>query len=463
MNKKRFLVLIGIGLLGVIILLLLQQERTITIQIEGQAMPVTTSARRVAEILDQAGFPLSPEDQVSPAPNTRIREGDTITLTQASHISILADGEVQTITSTERIPSLWLDQAEITLSPDDRIILNGQDTDPKSRVLFQPRISLEIRRAITISLESDGRTWSIRSSAPTLGQALWDASFQLTASDVLRPAPETPLTGDLSAILIPGQQIQVIADGQTVSATTSASTVGEALAQTGFALQGLDYSIPAEDAPLPDNGSIQIVRVVEQVVINQEAIPYQTVFQPLDDVEIDNYRVAKLGQVGIAAQRVRIKYEDGEEVSQSVEDQWTLREAVDRVEGYGTKIVVRTENTPDGPIEYWRKVNVWATSYSPCNSGVDQCLYSTSSGIPVTKGVVAVMIDWYRVMVSQNVYIPGYGSAVIADVGPGWVGRYWIDLGYEDDGYIPWAKWVDVYFTTPVPPADKILYVLPHK
>jgi 3D (Asp-Asp-Asp) domain-containing protein len=95
---------------------------------------------------------------------------------------------------------------------------------------------------------------------------------------------------------------------------------------------------------------------------------------------------------------------------------------------------------------------MYATSYSPCNSGSSTCYYGTSSGIPVAHGVVAMIRDWYLALKGVRVYIPGYGTAVVADVGGGFDdGRAWIDLGYSDSDYVGWSQWVTVYFLAPAP------------
>ena len=57
-----------------------------------------------------------------------------------------------------------------------------------------------------------------------------------------------------------------------------------------------------------------------------------------------------------------------------------------------------------------------------------------------------------------NMYIPGYGKAVAADIGGGVIGR-WIDLGYSDNDYVPWHSWVTVYFLWP--PPDVIVWIVP--
>jgi len=195
-------------------------------------------------------------------------------------------------------------------------------------------------------------------------------------------------------------------------------------------------------------------------------IPFWTEYQLVEDLEIDQVRVVQFGEYGLQVKRVRIRYEDRVEVDRTVDDEWRAREPKPRIEGYGTKIVWRTVNTPDGPIEYWRVLNLFATSYSPCRSDTPDgsCAYSTAGKLPVQKGVAAVRYKWWFYMNDSHwVYVPGYGSAVISDVGggapPG--NFYWIDLGYSDDDYVPWAQWVTVYFTRPFPPPQDILYILP--
>ena len=96
-------------------------------------------------------------------------------------------------------------------------------------------------------------------------------------------------------------------------------------------------------------------------------------------------------------------------------------------------------------------MKVYATSYSPCRSGTSSCISGTASGAKVSKGIIAVTSAWYRRMGGQSVYVPDYGKAVIGDVGGGIPGRYWIDLGYEDDNFEAWSKDTTLYFLTPIP------------
>ncbi len=60
---------------------------------------------------------------------------------------------------------------------------------------------------------------------------------------------------------------------------------------------------------------------------------------------------------------------------------------------------------------------------------------TTASGLPLQKGVAAV--DTSLVPFFTQMYVPGYGEVIAADIGGGVIGR-WIDLGYSDDDYVPW-------------------------
>jgi 3D (Asp-Asp-Asp) domain-containing protein len=161
--------------------------------------------------------------------------------------------------------------------------------------------------------------------------------------------------------------------------------------------------------------------------------------------------VVQAGQLGVVIQRERLRLEDGVEAGRTKEGEWTAAEPQDQITARGTRAVARSLDTPEGPIEYYRATTMYATSYSPCQQGYEKCSLSTSSGTPLKKGVVAVTLAWYRLLAGSRVYIPGYGVGVIADVGGGIPGTYWIDLGYSEEDYQQWSQTVTVYFLTPIP------------
>jgi len=205
MSLRRILIPVIIGsLIGLTLLLTPGRSKTVTISVEGQSFQVTTSARNVSDALQEAGFMLQQEDEVDPSPTTQLKDGMAISLTQAMQVSLLTDGENIQIRTTQRIPAIWLAQAGLSLNEADRILIHNQPHPPEQAVPFQQEITAQIRRAVSVTLQSGSETWVINTSAPTLGQGLWESGFSFSVSDLLIPASETPLNGALSARLVPG-------------------------------------------------------------------------------------------------------------------------------------------------------------------------------------------------------------------------------------------------------------------
>jgi 3D (Asp-Asp-Asp) domain-containing protein len=282
---------------------------------------------------------------------------------------------------------------------------------------------------------------------------LWEAGIQPGPADRLSENPAALVSETNTIAYLPARAVTIQARGQQLTTRSTAETVGQALAEAGVALQGVDYSQPAEDLPLPEDGVIRVVRVREEINLKENLVPYGSKVAPDPDVELDQSRVTVAGQYGINVSRERVRYEDGQAVSRTADSEWTASQPVDQTLGYGTKVVVKTLDVPGGPIEYYRAVQVYATSYSPCRLGTGdgRCNWTTSSGARLTKGIIAVRLSWYRMFGGQRVYVPGYGYGVIGDVGGGLPDRYWIDLGFDEDTYQPIVGWTTLYFLTPVP------------
>jgi resuscitation-promoting factor RpfB len=374
-------------------------------------------------------------------------------------VTVLDGTQIHTLQTNHRGPLDLLLQAGVILGPNDKVLLNGTRISLDQAAPQTDSVTLEIRRALTLTiLTPDGQPRTLQTTARTVGDALQEAGIPLHVGDHVDPTPETAITGPLTVTFTPSREVTITTGGSVVSVFTSAGSVGEALAEAGMPLLGLDYSLPSENEALPADGQIRIVQVRESVVFSQKPIAFESEFQASAEVELDQQQVLQPGQPGLTVSRVRVRYEDGQEVSRLTESETTVRPPQKRIVGYGTQVVVKTAVVDGVAIEYWRAVQMFATSYSPCRSAADRCYPGTSSGKPVKKGVTAVVHRWYVYMQGQPVYIPGYGHATIEDVGGGIPGRYWIDLGYSDADYEQWGEWVTVYFLTPVP--QNIIFVL---
>jgi resuscitation-promoting factor RpfB len=449
-SRKAVILLVVILLIG--IALVLGLRKTVTVHVDGQSQTVTTYAFTVGNLFHVLEITLSPLDELSPTLDSWLKNGDQITLIHAIPVQILADGQLRSLYSADRTPESLFTSAGLTVLPGDQVLSNGQEIDPSQPFPDNLRsLSLQIIRLIGYSLTENGKTTDLTSTAQTLGSALWAAGYAIFDTDQLNPPAYTPLTPGLSATLKPSNQVTIHAQGISVTAQTAAMTVGEALADAELSIQSLDYSIPSAEAPVPSDGEIRLVHVTEEVQVEQSPLAFETEYQPDPDLVIDNQSILQPGEYGLSAQRVRVRYEDSQEVSRQVESQWIASPPQPRIIGYGTSVVMQTTVVDGVTIQYWRALNMYATSYHPAGVGS-----TTASGLPLKKGVAAVdtsIIPFYTQM-----YVPGYGSVLAADIGGGVNGRI-IDLGYSDDDYVPWHQSVTVYFLWP-PPAN-IVWTIP--
>jgi uncharacterized protein YabE (DUF348 family) len=434
------------------IALILGLHKTVTLNIDGESQLITTYAFRVGELLNSQDISLSPLDKLTPSQDAWLKNNETVTLLHAIPVQILADGVISTIYSSERTPSSLLTQAEVQKSPGDLLLSNGQTVDPnQSFPLNSQSISLQVIRSISFTLSTDGKTQTLTSPAPTLGSALWAAGYSLFVADQLIPPAHTPIAPGLVATLTHSHLAIIHTQFDDVVIRTAASTVGEALEAANLSPQGLDYSLPAPDDPIPPGQEMQLVRVTEQVLVETTPLPFETEFQPVSDLDLDSQSIIQTGEYGLTAQRVRIRYEDGQEVTRTVDSQWVASQPQPRIIGYGIQVVMQTTTIDGVTIQYWRELNMYATSYHPSEVGD-----TTASGLPLKKGVAAV--DTSIIPMYTQMYVPGYGEAIAADIGGGVIGR-WIDLGYSDSDYVPWHQWVTVYFLWP--PPDNIVWIIP--
>jgi uncharacterized protein YabE (DUF348 family) len=376
----------------------------------------------------------------------------------ASAVMILDGGQIHTLVTNERLPANLLTEAGISFAPNDQLLVNGLPF-PLQQTLPAGLDTLQVRRAMTITLLTPGGQQEMVTAARTVGEALHEAGVQLYATDFIDPPTDIPISEGMTITYRPSRELTVTTSDGNLTIRTSAGTVGAALAGAGIPLTGLDYSLPAESEALPADGQVRVVRVSESVQLIQKSIPFETETVPSPEVELGQQEIAQPGKEGLAVARTRIRYEDGEEVSRVVEAESVVRPPQTRIVNTGTDIVMKTTTVGGETLEYWLAYEMYATIYSPCNSGTGGCSYSTASGLRAGRGVVAMDRSMYNYLQGARIYVPGYGYAVVGDVGGGYlieeligVSRYrWIDLGFNDNNIVDMSGWHTVYFLAPAP------------
>jgi len=425
----------------------------VTLIVDGTPRSLHTHQETVGALLLDLGLELYPEDLVIPSPDEPLQPNMAVYITHARPVLIHADGQAYLIrTHATSIDGILAD-AGLSMQPHDRI---NMEPVPASS---EATLHLRLRRAVPVTLHEDGRQIELYTTATTVGGALRQAGLALYLADRVEPDLGQPLSAGMHIYIQRSLPVTVLVDGRTIRTRTHRDQVGPLLADLGIVLTGEDYTRPGPEAPLTADMTIEVVRVAERFLIQQQPIPFDIVWQPDPELEIDNQRLLQAGEPGVLEQRLRLRYENGQEVSRTVENAYVAVPPTTKIIGYGTQIVVRQLDTPQGPLEYWRVIRMLATSYSASTAGTSRSASwygRTAGGCTMDNGIVAVssMIPW-----KSYVYVPGYGIGYACDRGGAIHGRR-IDLGYRDEDLVLWHRWVDVYLLTPVPPADQIDYIL---
>lgn len=420
-----------------------------------------THQTTVGGALREAGIELLPEDVVLPEASSPLNRNDTIVIRRAKLVRLSVDGSEPVWIRTQRSRGAEvLADLGFALTVNDSVLVNGGFDDllparshgqPDAGIKI-PDAHIEFRRAVPLAIqEIGGQTTTIKTTARTVGEALLQAGFMIYLADQVVPSPGTVIQPNMQVTIERAKPVTIWVDGRQVRTRTLHDTVADVLAEMNILLLEQDYTRPALHEPVAAGSEIRVVRVKREIQVDQDYIPFETLWQADPELELDAQIMGQPGAPGVRERRSRVTFEDGLEVKRELVADFVAREPQPRIYKYGTKIVIRTLDTPQGPVQYWRKIRMLATSYSSSTAGVsrDKSWYGrTRCGQTMRMGIVAV--DPRVIPLGTNVYVPDYGVGNACDTGSAIIGKR-IDLGYDDHNLKLWYRWVDVYLLTPVP------------
>ncbi len=460
--KRIGLVLLGVALTASIVAAgYLAAQEQYSLYVDGELHTVDGNYETVADVITAAGLDLRAEDLVQPSPQTAAAPEQAIQITRAREITIRDENGTRTAWTQQPTLGAFFAEAGINVGRTDQI--RADDAPIGFHELEQTSLPsvVEIGNFKRITIHDGDETEVLRTAVHTVGEALREADITVYAADGVEPPPGSWLTPGMEVHVRRSVPLTVHVDGRVIQTRSHHTNAADVLAEMGIGLVGMDYVRPNADTELQPGSIVEVVRVTEDFRIEDEPIPYETRYQGTDQLEIDNRALLQSGVPGVTRKRIRVRYENGTAVDETIDGEWVAREPVDEIIGYGTNIVVRSVETPDGYYEYWRVVRMRVTSYTAASSGKppDHPAYGiTASGLRAGTGIVAV--DPSVIPFRSWVYVPGYGAGFAGDTGGGVKGR-WIDLGYTQSDYESWSGYVDVYYLTPVPEPDDINYLIP--
>ena len=112
-----------------------EQAKQVAIEIDQKDISIWTTKKTVGDMLDEAGIELSEHDKVSPGPEERLGDNNTISVEQAYEFTLIDEGQKRKYWTTSTTIEEFLKSENIQLDEFDRLEGNKEDVvDPNSVV-----------------------------------------------------------------------------------------------------------------------------------------------------------------------------------------------------------------------------------------------------------------------------------------------------------------------------------------
>jgi uncharacterized protein YabE (DUF348 family) len=183
-------------------------NKSVTVDIDGEAHQVSTYAGTVGEVLADEGIQVGSHDALSPSPNAAINDDGKIVLQRGRQLHLTIDGQkrdfwVRANTVGEALQQLNLsaDGAKLSQSADKEIPLNG--------------MSVEVKTLKNITFFDGGNApQAMKTNAVTAGELLKDLKLSLGPEDTITPGADVKITN--------GAEVRITRNGVTVINQTEA-------------------------------------------------------------------------------------------------------------------------------------------------------------------------------------------------------------------------------------------------
>lgn len=303
--------------------------------------------------------------------------------------------------------------------------------------------------AKSVTLVDEGQMSVVLTRADEVGELLAEQAIELGPHDRL----SLPLEADVehgSLIRIErAKAMTVQVDGRTERLYTTADTVGEALADAGIAVAADDRVTPSPDAAVTDGLTVKVVRVRKEIVETQHPIAFEVIRKKDATLPQGKEKVVQTGKEGVLVKRTERIYENGELVAERVLSREVRKPSVDQIVAVGTKKPevtaasyaaageARTIQLAGQTIKVRQILkNVTLTAYSagPASTGKspgEPGYGVTASGTKVKEGRT-IAVDPDVIPLGWWVYIEGFGFRRAEDTGSAVKGKK-IDIYYDSE------------------------------
>lgn len=221
-------------------------------------------------------------------------------------------------------------------------LLKDNDVKVSDQDLVEPGLKTALAQGMTVKIESS-RSLTVKvdnqeDTATTTAESVGEAVAKLWPGKAVEfiAVKGKDRNGETLPLFATGQKVQLLADSQDLQVKAKASdSIDDLVAHAKVTLGGLDEAhltfTPEGDAV------VRVVRIKEEQVTVEEDIPFETKTTNDDSKYRDQKTVTQAGQVGTKTVTKKVKSVDGQVVSEEVLKEEVTKQPVEQLQTVGTK------------------------------------------------------------------------------------------------------------------------------
>ncbi len=161
-------------------------DKTVHLFVDGHEQSVHTTAANVGDILDGAGYHIGAHDLVAPSAGSHVGDGGTIVFKRGRLLRLDVDGADRLVWTTAPTVARALDQLGFSTASFTSV--------SRSRRLPLGATDITLRTPKQVTVVHDGTVTKVISTDPTVGRLLDDIAVRVDADDRVSLPAWTPLT-----------------------------------------------------------------------------------------------------------------------------------------------------------------------------------------------------------------------------------------------------------------------------
>ena len=168
-------------------------DKTVNLVVDGQSTQLHTTASRVSDVLDDAGYRDGVHDLVAPSPNVEVHDGSKVIYKRGRLLHLDVNGVRKDVWTTAPTVS-------------DALLQLGYSTADFTSVSRAKRLALgataiTVRTPRLVTVVHDGKKQQVTTTESTVGRLLSDLGIKYSATDRLSASPDSALKANQKIVL----------------------------------------------------------------------------------------------------------------------------------------------------------------------------------------------------------------------------------------------------------------------